>query len=230
LGELINWKVRILEDNQAVPSGTITLFAGGLAIGRASVSGNEVVFGINSLSIGNHEVSAYYSGDSRFRPSESTLINHTVIESEVQPENPEQPESPKEEDGTKPVKEEPKSKPSKGRNGREEESPLLKNQAERVLDKEVLNNQPVFEEQLIVDVFPNPSNGFFKLKLMGFESGELEVLVLSLSGTKVLQKNVDYKNNSGEMIDVDISDYASAGYLCYVMQGNKAVMVRLIKK
>jgi hypothetical protein len=63
----------------AVPTGSATLYIDGIVGGSASLSGGVAVFQVtSSLPIGNHAISATYSGDANFHSATFT-INHSVM-------------------------------------------------------------------------------------------------------------------------------------------------------
>ncbi len=63
-------------------SGTVTFFAGGVAIGSASVSGagntGVAVFALSTLLGGSNSITAAYSGDGNYSPSTSSALSQTV--------------------------------------------------------------------------------------------------------------------------------------------------------
>ena len=62
------------------PTGTVTFYDGGTAIGTPSaVSNNSAVLNISSLSVGTHTITAAYSGDSNNQASKSAdTLNQTI--------------------------------------------------------------------------------------------------------------------------------------------------------
>jgi hypothetical protein len=62
------------------PTGTVTFYDGGTAIGTPSaVSNNGAVLNISTLSVGTHTITAAYSGDSNNKASQSgDVLNQTI--------------------------------------------------------------------------------------------------------------------------------------------------------
>ena len=64
--------------NGAQPSGTVLFYDGAVLLGSSPVSGGKAVLTTSSLTVGNHALSASYSGDSTFMPSTSTAVSVEV--------------------------------------------------------------------------------------------------------------------------------------------------------
>jgi hypothetical protein len=65
----------------AVPAGTVSLFDGSTAIGSGALIGSSpATFRVttSSLAVGNHPITAHYSGASGFSPSDSAVLNQVV--------------------------------------------------------------------------------------------------------------------------------------------------------
>jgi len=64
------------------PSGTVAFNDGGTNIGTATVDGSgNATLQLNSFNVGNHDISASYSGDSNFQASTSSPVSLTVNQS-----------------------------------------------------------------------------------------------------------------------------------------------------
>jgi hypothetical protein len=59
-------------------TGTVTFYSGKTQIGSGQVSNNTTALTISSLSVGNHSITAAYSGDSNFLGSTSSPLNQVV--------------------------------------------------------------------------------------------------------------------------------------------------------
>ncbi len=64
--------------NGAQPSGTVLFYDGAVLLGSSPVTGGKAVLTTSSLTVGNHALSASYSGDSTFMPSTSTAVSVDV--------------------------------------------------------------------------------------------------------------------------------------------------------
>jgi hypothetical protein len=62
----------------ASASGTFTFLDGNTAIGTASLTSGKGVLGLTTLSVGNHSLSAAYSGDAADSPSTSDVVTVTI--------------------------------------------------------------------------------------------------------------------------------------------------------
>lgn len=235
-GQSVTFTAKIIEDDSATPTGTITFLSGNMVLGFAPVSNNMVVFRTSMLEVGMHDIWAYYSGDSRFASSstEEGPLNHTVMsrlgDSDQDPPVDEEPVS------DEPVKEDPVSEPpvtgpkkGKGKSGTktldiEEESYDLSELSN--LEESVSGMWNMAELKL--SAYPNPSKGQFELSLIGFEDGRVSVMVLNAAGASI--KNIEHEYGKGRMrVAVDITDHAPGIYFCYVRQGRLVQMIRLIK-
>jgi hypothetical protein len=249
-GQAVTFTAEILEDDSAVPTGTITFLSGNTVLGYAPVSNNKVVFRTSMLDIGEHRIWAYYSGDSRFAASdtEGSLLNHRVLGRSDEPID-EQPgdtpsddtpdtEEPVKEDpiSEEPVKEEPIKSPKggKGKNA----ARTVETGGENAEGSEESSEVGNLKEELALGMFnmgelklsayPNPSKGMFELSLSGYEEGGVSVTVLNVAGTLV--RNLEYEYGNGlTRVFIDITDHAPGIYFCYVKQGRIAQMIRLVK-
>ncbi|MFN3874806.1 MAG: T9SS type A sorting domain-containing protein, partial [Flavobacteriales bacterium] len=103
----------------------------------------------------------------------------------------------------------------------EEEKALLRRKGVSV-DKELpLNNG--------LSVFPNPSNGFFRIQFEVPERGDLSVDVHDAKGERVYQERIAAFKGRYERT-LDLSDMAAGSYFLVVAQGGRAAMVKLVKE
>jgi hypothetical protein len=78
-GQAVTFTASVIENNTAKPSGSILFYDGTTLLGYAPVNlTGKAALTTSSLSVGAHSIFAYYSGDSKFKSSTSTTINHTV--------------------------------------------------------------------------------------------------------------------------------------------------------
>jgi hypothetical protein len=79
-GQSLTLTASVIESNIARPSGSILFYDGTTLLGYASVNSlGKASLTTNSLSVGVHTLSAYYSGDNKFKSSSSNGITHTVL-------------------------------------------------------------------------------------------------------------------------------------------------------
>ena len=74
-------------------------------------------------------------------------------------------------------------------------------------------------------IYPNPSNGIFKVKLNDNQADFVSVSIYDISGKLVYIKEQVNTNN----FDVDISDKANATYLLKVQIGDKVSQMSIVK-
>lgn len=70
--------ISIVAPGSGTPMGVVTFFDGGTALGGAAVSGGVAVFSTSALSVGSHNITAQYSGDSNFNGATSPAITQSV--------------------------------------------------------------------------------------------------------------------------------------------------------
>jgi Big-like domain-containing protein/VCBS repeat protein len=62
----------------AVPTGSVTFFDGSTSLGVATMINGVAVWGISSLAVGTHSITAQYGGDSNFHSSTSTVYSEVI--------------------------------------------------------------------------------------------------------------------------------------------------------
>jgi hypothetical protein len=62
----------------AVATGIVTFFDGGTALGTGTVSGGKATFSTDSLTVGNHSITANYSGDTLRQGSNSATLTQLI--------------------------------------------------------------------------------------------------------------------------------------------------------
>lgn len=102
----------------------------------------------------------------------------------------------------------------------EEEKALLKNKGVSTLDNELKLGD--------MNVFPNPSNGFFRLHFDVAEKGDLFVNVHDSKGEKVYEERISGFKGRYERT-LDLTDKATGTYFLVVEQGGKSVAEKLVK-
>jgi len=82
-GQLVTFKATINEQNAATPTGFVSFFDGNGFIGNGPVTVTNGIasasFSISSLAVGNHDIKAIYSGDSKFVSTSSSLLTQVVL-------------------------------------------------------------------------------------------------------------------------------------------------------
>ena len=101
-----------------------------------------------------------------------------------------------------------------------EEKDLLKNKGVSSLDNELKLGD--------MRVFPNPSNGFFRIHFDVAEKGDLFVNVHDAKGEKVYEERISGFKGRYERT-LDLTDKATGTYYLVVEQGGKSVAEKLVK-
>ena len=71
-------KVKVLAPGTGTPTGTVTFSEGEAVLTTVPLSGKVAKFPIKGLGPGTHEITATYSGDGNYEPSESLVLNQTI--------------------------------------------------------------------------------------------------------------------------------------------------------
>jgi hypothetical protein len=75
----ITFMAKVTSYATGVPTGTVTFWDGTTAIGSAALNGSAIAaFSTSTLSVGAHNITAAYSGDSNFSPSTSLGLSQVV--------------------------------------------------------------------------------------------------------------------------------------------------------
>ena len=78
-GQSVTFTATATHKGPGTPTGSVTFYdAGKIRIGSGQVSNNTAKLTIRSLSVGNHSITAAYSGDSNFTGSTSSPLNQFV--------------------------------------------------------------------------------------------------------------------------------------------------------
>jgi phosphotransferase system IIB component len=103
----------------------------------------------------------------------------------------------------------------------EEEKALLKNKGVKGLENDL--------ELGDLNIFPNPSRGFYRIAFDVKEKADLEVDVHDASGERVYQEKITGFNGKYERT-LDLSDKASGTYFLVIQQNGKATSRKLVKE
>jgi hypothetical protein len=80
-GQSVTLTDTISKSSTTIPTGTVTFYDGGIAIGTNPVSVIGVAtFTISTLSVGSHSITAIYSGDATYLTEASNSVSLTVIQ------------------------------------------------------------------------------------------------------------------------------------------------------
>jgi CSLREA domain-containing protein len=78
-GQSVTFTATITPQYAGAPTGNVTFYDGGTALGNGTVSGTAATFTTSALTPGlTHSIYATYNGDGNFTPSTSSTINETV--------------------------------------------------------------------------------------------------------------------------------------------------------
>jgi len=79
-GQKVTFTAKVKSEAAGAPAplGTVAFVEGKTTLGVATLKKGTATFSISSLSLGNHEVTAIYSGDSYFGSSSSATTTQTV--------------------------------------------------------------------------------------------------------------------------------------------------------
>jgi hypothetical protein len=70
--------VNVTAPGAGTPTGTVNFFDGATLLGTGTLSGGVAAFSTSNLAVGNHTITATYSGDSNFIASTSNTLTQTV--------------------------------------------------------------------------------------------------------------------------------------------------------
>jgi hypothetical protein len=98
--------------------------------------------------------------------------------------------------------------------------------AEYKSDKRAVDSSVVsFEEELLI--YPNPSKGVFNIKLSAFNV-ETEIYLFDTTGKLIERKSVSKEDNSGNIIRIGSSNFASGIYLVKIITKEETVTKKVI--
>jgi len=80
-GQVVQLVATVSGQAGLTPAGTVTFFDGATPIGSGTLIGGLTTLAVNSLGVGDHSITAQFSGSSQYQVSNSQPITHTVIAS-----------------------------------------------------------------------------------------------------------------------------------------------------
>jgi Bacterial Ig-like domain (group 3)/Right handed beta helix region len=84
LGQAVTFTTTVASTNRgAVPTGTITYQDGSATLATMTLTSGQAAYSTSSLSLGNHFITAVYSGDSNYAPGSTTLVESVLYGSTV---------------------------------------------------------------------------------------------------------------------------------------------------
>ena len=76
--QMVTFTVTVTPQYTCTPTGTVTLFDGGTQLASLALSGGMAKYTTSALSVGMHNITASYGGDSNFNGSSSAILVQTV--------------------------------------------------------------------------------------------------------------------------------------------------------
>jgi hypothetical protein len=94
-GQPVNFQVTVQSANSGVPTGSVTLLDGQTVVGTANLNGTgNAMFTVSNLAIGQHTLTATYSGDNLYHDGISPAVSLTVSQAVSPPPSPSPSPSP----------------------------------------------------------------------------------------------------------------------------------------
>lgn len=81
------------------------------------------------------------------------------------------------------------------------------------------------EKNLSLEVSPNPSSGIFNITSPIFESGDTEIIVFTIDGKKILQKN---ENSRSTTSSIDLTSFENGFYILQLRNGKHYLTSKII--
>mgnify|MGYP001169529858 CR=1 FL=1 len=78
-----------------------------------------------------------------------------------------------------------------------------------------------------IDIFPNPTDGIFNLKLNSQQNLNAQLLIFNIEGRKIYDENLNLDKNENKLID--LSHHKSGIYFIYLNSENKIILNKTIK-
>ena len=111
-----------------------------------------------------------------------------------------------------------------GRNNKGQQ--LTYNKKITILDKGIgTDNQN--KDELAIDVFPNPGDGFFNISFQLDPKNKTEIEITDMKGNEMLKETME-KSSGMYTRQFDMKDYAKGEYLINISQGRKSVARHII--
>jgi hypothetical protein len=82
-GQTVTFTATVTPQTGSGETGTVTFFDNGSPIGTGSVSGGQATFGLTTLSVASHPITASYGGDGNFSASPTSNTVNQVVQSGV---------------------------------------------------------------------------------------------------------------------------------------------------
>lgn len=95
------------------------------------------------------------------------------------------------------------------------------------LAEEGIDDEVIAEENNSVSVYPNPSDGNFKVKISSDELGTIHLMVTNLSGQVLLETQTENSSGSVEM-PIDLIGYSDGIYFLRIQIGEKIISRKII--
>jgi len=81
----------------------------------------------------------------------------------------------------------------------------------------------------LTEVYPNPSDGLFRLYLSSEQQQDATMTLYSADGRQLMTKQVS-GSGSNRVVDIDATSYRSGIYFLKVVQGNEVKTIKLVRK
>ncbi len=84
VGSTVTLTAKVAGTSNIIPTGTVTLFDGTTPIGQLTLDGNaQTTFPLSLLSVGQHSLTAVYSGDNSFLPATSSALTQSIADFQI---------------------------------------------------------------------------------------------------------------------------------------------------
>ena len=102
-----------------------------------------------------------------------------------------------------------------------------KSLVESNIENNIQSSTSAVEEVNFVNVYPNPSDGNFNVKIKSAELGMINISVTSLTGQVILQTQ---KENSSELVEmpIDLTEYSNGIYFLRIRVGEELITKKII--
>jgi hypothetical protein len=104
--------------------------------------------------------------------------------------------------------------------------PVTYNKKIMIIDK-ADNTSKVRNEELKIEVFPNPADGFFNVSFQLDPKNKTSILITDMNGKELLKETME-KASGIYTRQFDLKDYAKGNYLINIKQGKKSVSRQII--
>ena len=90
-----------------------------------------------------------------------------------------------------------------------------------------LNSNNFISINYSIDIFPNPTDGIFNLKLNSQQNLNAQLFIFNIEGRKIYDENLNLDKNENKLID--LSHHKSGIYFIYLNSENKIILNKTIK-